>query len=57
MHVFDPKGEPAFLEGRECFDADWEITDNPYPDTSIDYELWRSGWLAASDEFARKRTP
>ena len=55
MHIDNPKDEPSFIEGRESFEADQEITDNPYPETSIDFELWRNGWLAASFELLERQ--
>jgi len=36
------------LRGKENYLAGYRLEDNPYPENSEQFELWRSAWLEQS---------
>ncbi|WP_157380373.1 hypothetical protein [Burkholderia ubonensis] len=54
MRANDPKVIP-YEAGRDAFEADAELIDNPYPSLSPDWHDWRKGWIDASEDDWTKR--
>lgn len=42
--------EKSYREGRDAFEHDFGLADNPYPSLTGDWHDWQRGWCDAQDE-------
>lgn len=49
--------KPEYVQGREAAEAGKDVSQNPYPEDSFEFEQWRAGWYMAKQPITSEPYP